>query len=99
MSDSLKKIGRHSIELLQLFPSKIPPDKPKHCTRCMSDEANIAREAKCDIDHEHDEDLIRHRMSSCIEINPEIGEECHTKSRNPDREMPWNEEPERCRYK
>ncbi len=57
----------------------------------MPDETNIAWEADEYIDHEHREDLIRHRVPSRVEIDPEIREERHTESTHPDRERRWEE--------
>ncbi len=38
----------------------------------MSDEANISSKSDGNIDHEHDEDLIRHGVMCRMQIDPEI---------------------------
>ena len=65
----------------------------------MSDETNIAGESDDDIHHEPEEELIRHRMTSRMEVDPEIREESITESWYPDRETIWCEEPESDRNK
>ncbi len=63
----------------------------------MPDKTNIASESEGNIDHEHDQDLIRHGMVGRMEIDPEIGEERHTEARYPDRESTYRcEHPECC---
>lgn len=59
----------------------------------MPHEANISCESEEDIDNQHYQDLVRHRMSSRLEIHIEIGKEGHTESWYPDR-IPLREEPE-----
>jgi hypothetical protein len=56
----------------------------------MSDEWYTWNKSDTDIDSEHDEYLHRHRMTSGIEIDPEVREECHGKSWYPDRQTLWS---------
>lgn len=59
----------------------------------MSDKANISSKSECDIDHQHDENLIRNRMVGRMEIDPEIGEECHTEARDSNSCTEWCKKP------
>ena len=56
----------------------------------MPDERYPRYESDTDIDSEHREDLSCYRMTSRIEIDPEIWEECHTPSWYPDSETLWS---------
>lgn len=60
----------------------------------MSDETDVSGESDNNIHDEPEEELIRHRMTGRMEVDPEIREESITESRYPDRETIWGEEPE-----
>jgi hypothetical protein len=60
----------------------------------MSDERDTRDESDTDIDHQHHQDLRCHRMTSGVEIDPEIREEGCTPSRYPDRQTLRSEDEE-----
>ena len=58
--------------LLPPIPCNPPPNQSPYSSREMSDEGYTRDESDTDIDGEHRENLWSHRMTSRIEIDPEI---------------------------
>jgi hypothetical protein len=65
----------------------------------VTNKTNISDKSQTDIENQPKKYLIRKRISGRIEIDPEIREECHTKSTDPNRIGLWRKEKETHREK
>lgn len=86
-------------KLFPPIPHQCPPYKPPYSPWEMAYEWDTWNKSDTNIDSKHSEYLHRHRMTSGIEIYPEVWEECHTPSRYPDRQTLWSKYEESDRHK